>query len=63
MRVCVSFVEQKSSPSSPANATGGIVAVKGDSDEKYEKAAPAHGDVMFYNYVERIQENPGQILR
>lgn len=58
------FSEQKANPNSPCNlVTGGIVAMKGDSDEKYEKAVPVHGDLMFHNYLERIQENPGQILR
>lgn len=37
--------------------------MKSDSDEKYEKAMPVHGDLMFHKYLERIQENPGQILR
>ena len=31
--------------------------------ETYEKAAPAHGDVLFHNLLMKIQENPGQILR
>lgn len=58
------FTEQKANPSSPCNlVTGGIVSMKTDNDEKYEKAVPVHGDLMFHNYLERIQENPGQILR
>lgn len=57
-------IEQKANPSSPCNlVTGGIVSMKSDSDEKYEKAMPVHGDLMFHKYLERIQENPGQILR
>ncbi|XP_031631672.1 programmed cell death protein 2-like [Contarinia nasturtii] len=56
--------KQKANPSSPCNlVTGGIVSMKSDNDEKYEKAIPVHGDLMFHNYLERIQENPGQILR
>lgn len=31
--------------------------------EKYEKSIPKHGDEMFHNFVSRIQNNPGQILR
>lgn len=60
----ITISEQKASPNSPCNlVTGGIVAMKGDSDEKYEKSIPVHGDLMFHTYLERIQENPGQILR
>lgn len=60
----VTISEQKASPNSPCNpVTGGIVAMKSDTDEKYEKSIPVHGDLMFYNYLERIQKNPGQILR
>ncbi|XP_055325136.1 programmed cell death protein 2-like [Sitodiplosis mosellana] len=56
--------KQKANPSSPCNlVTGGIVSMKSDNDEKYEKTMPVHGDLMFHNYLERIQENPGQILR
>ncbi|KAK6626588.1 hypothetical protein RUM44_009062 [Polyplax serrata] len=31
--------------------------------EDYEKAIPAHGDKMFHHFLNRIQKNPGQILR
>lgn len=31
--------------------------------EKYEKSVPKHGDEMFYNFVDRIQMNPQQLLR
>lgn len=52
------------SPSGPGNvAAGGVIPMDGDGAEKYEKTAPVHGDVMFHMYLERIQENPGQILR
>lgn len=51
------------SPSSPGNLAAGGGAIGGESDEKYEKAVPMHGDLMFYNYLEQIQQNPGQILR
>lgn len=33
------------------------------SVEKYEKSIPKHGDEMFHNFVSRIHNNPGQILR
>lgn len=60
----LNFIEQKANPSSPSNVvTGCTVAMKSDNDEKYEKAIPVHGDLMFHNYMERIQQNPGQILR
>lgn len=32
-------------------------------EEKYEKSIPAHGDKMFYQFVTKIQANPGQIMR
>ncbi|KAG4067032.1 hypothetical protein HA402_000023 [Bradysia odoriphaga] len=50
----------KTSPSSPVNvASGG-----GDeSEEKYEKGIPKHGDLMFHNFLVTIQENAGQIIR
>lgn len=37
--------------------------MKSDSDEKYEKGIPVHGDLMFHLYLERIQKSPGHILR
>lgn len=58
------FSEVGRSPSSPGNlAAGGANPISGEADEKYEKPAPIHGDLMFYNYLEQIQENPGQIIR
>lgn len=42
---------------------------KGDSDiagvgvEHYEKTLPRHGDKLFYQFITRIQANPGHILR
>lgn len=36
---------------------------EGTGEEKYEKSLPAHGDKMFYQFVTKIQANPGQILR
>lgn len=61
MSVCA---ELNTSPSSPgaSGASAGAVG-GGDSEEKYEKGIPIHGDVMFHNFVTTIQENPGQILR
>ncbi|XP_014600105.1 PREDICTED: programmed cell death protein 2-like [Polistes canadensis] len=35
----------------------------GTDTEKYEKSIPLHGDEMFHNFVTRIQDNPGQLLR
>lgn len=35
----------------------------GQVAEKYEKSNPAHGDKMFHHFLNRIQMNPGQILR
>lgn len=35
----------------------------GTDTEKYEKSIPLHGDEMFHNFVSRIQNNPGQLLR
>lgn len=62
--IFLTFSEVGRSPSSPGNlAAGGANPMSGESDEKYEKATPIHGDVMFYNYLERIQENPGQVIR
>lgn len=61
-RSMISEVEK--SPSSPGNlAAGGANPMHGESDEKYEKAVPIHGDVMFHNYLEQIQKNPGQVIR
>lgn len=31
--------------------------------ENYEEGIPKHGDEMFHNFIERIQMNPGQLLR
>lgn len=41
------------------------VAPDGDAatGEKYERGVPAHGDAMFHNFVTRVQQNPGQVLR
>lgn len=52
------------SPTSPGNlAVGGGGFNNGDTEEKYEKAIPAHGDLMFHNFLTKIQGNPGQVLR
>lgn len=58
----------KISPDSPGVASGGeIVGVGSGSgvgeQEQYEKEIPAHGDVIFHNFLVKIQGNPGQILR
>ncbi|XP_016979129.1 programmed cell death protein 2-like [Drosophila rhopaloa] len=35
----------------------------GEDHESYEKALPAHGDIVFHNFITTIQQNPGQVLR
>lgn len=47
---------------SPTGGSGSSNEGGGDG-EHYENAVPAHGDMMFYNFVETIQRNPGQIVR
>lgn len=59
----ISISDVTNSPSSPGNIVGGAAPSNADAEEKYEKTAPVHGDVMFHNYLERVQENPGQIIR
>lgn len=49
---------KKTSPEDPGGAAGGY-----DECETYERGIPLHGDVMFHQFVQRIQENPGHILR
>ncbi|XP_030559014.1 programmed cell death protein 2-like [Drosophila novamexicana] len=44
-----------------ASVAGGSEAC--EEQEAYEKALPAHGDVVFHNFITTIQQNPGQILR
>ncbi|KAI9581311.1 programmed cell death protein 2-like [Glossina fuscipes] len=44
------------------NDCGGVVRTPEDQ-ESYEKVLPAHGDVMFHNFLSILQQNPGQILR
>lgn len=46
------------SPDEPRGAVGGA-----DDIETYERGIPLHGDVVFHQFVQRIQQNPGQILR
>lgn len=46
---------------SPVDAASG--GIGGDEQEAYEKALPAHGDLVFHNFITTIQQNPGQILR
>lgn len=41
-------------------ADGGCV---GGDVEKYEQSIPAHGDLLFHQFLQRIQQTPGQILR
>lgn len=60
-----SISEVRTSPNSPGNGApaGGGFAKGGEVEEKYEKGIPVHGDIIFHNFLSRIQENPGQILR
>lgn len=58
----------RTSPDSPIGACaiggGGMnIVADGMDQEQYEKGTPAHGDVIFYDFLTRIQQNPGQILR
>ncbi|XP_004530085.1 programmed cell death protein 2-like isoform X2 [Ceratitis capitata] len=46
-----------------AGAIGGAIGAAGDDQEAYEKALPAHGDIIFHQFISTIQENPGQIIR
>ncbi|KAM7359729.1 programmed cell death 2 like trus [Cochliomyia hominivorax] len=58
--------ESAHSPSGSGNVGGGgIIAGAGtpEDQEGYEKALPAHGDLMFHHFLSTIQQNPGQILR
>ena len=58
-------ISVKTSPDSPmggAAAGGGAQPVPMEQ-ELYEKAIPIHGDLMFHNFMSKLQENPGQILR
>lgn len=67
VRLVFLYTELSTSPSSPVASSGCGDAGGGgggvESEEKYEKGIPMHGDVMFHNFVSTIQENPGQILR
>ncbi|XP_058448009.1 programmed cell death protein 2-like [Malaya genurostris] len=56
--------EVKTSPDSPVGhgaAGGGYV--NPIEQELYEKGIPMHGDLMFHNFMTKVHENPGQILR
>ncbi|XP_065371503.1 programmed cell death protein 2-like [Calliphora vicina] len=58
--------ESAHSPNSAMSASGsGGVGGAGtpEDQEAYEKALPAHGDLMFHNFLSTIQQNPGQVLR
>lgn len=57
---------QDENPSrSPVDASSDVAGGKDacNEQETYEKALPAHGDVVFHNFITTIQQNPGQILR
>lgn len=57
--ICIILLGVNKTPDSPNGKEFGGVA----DTESYEKAAPAHGDVLFHTFLMKIQENPGQILR
>ncbi|XP_020814149.1 programmed cell death protein 2-like [Drosophila serrata] len=48
---------------SPTALAAGSAVEVGDEHEAYEKALPAHGDILFHNFITTIQQNPGQVLR
>uniref|UniRef100_A0A336MIW4 CSON002202 protein n=1 Tax=Culicoides sonorensis TaxID=179676 RepID=A0A336MIW4_CULSO len=49
----------RTSPDDPNVGAGNNM----DEGEIYERGIPVHGDLMFHNFLSRIQENPGQMLR
>lgn len=56
--------EVKTSPDSPMGhgaAGGGQPSPM--EQELYEKGVPIHGDLMFHDFMTKLQENPGQVLR
>ncbi|KAI8117511.1 hypothetical protein FF38_11058 [Lucilia cuprina] len=59
--------ESAHSPNSGVAAGGssgvGGVGTPAEDQEGYEKALPAHGDLMFHHFLSTIQQNPGQVLR
>lgn len=60
------YKKKDESAHSPSGSSGGGIGVGGgtpEDQEGYEKALPAHGDLMFYHFLSTIQQNPGQILR
>lgn len=59
--------ESVHSPNSGVSASGsgggGGAGTPQEDQEGYEKALPAHGDLMFHHFLSTIQQNPGQVLR
>lgn len=49
---------KKTSPEEPGGAVGGF-----DENEGYERGVPLHGDLMFHHFLQRVQQNPGHIIR
>ncbi|XP_030370260.1 programmed cell death protein 2-like [Scaptodrosophila lebanonensis] len=47
----------------PSGSAVGAASEPVEEQESYEKTFPAHGDVMFHNFITTIQRNPGQVLR
>uniref|UniRef100_A0A1B6CVA3 Programmed cell death protein 2 C-terminal domain-containing protein n=1 Tax=Clastoptera arizonana TaxID=38151 RepID=A0A1B6CVA3_9HEMI len=56
-------VDEESNAVPVCNQIDEAVCQSSESGEKYERTMPAHGDKMFHNFVSKIQNNPGQILR
>ncbi|KAH8417687.1 hypothetical protein KR222_004424 [Zaprionus bogoriensis] len=63
------YQEYKLQDENPARSPVGAASGAGGGhdagleQEAYEKALPAHGDVVFHNFITTIQQNPGQLLR
>lgn len=54
----------RTSPNDDPNLAAACIGVANmDDSEQYERGIPLHGDLIFHNFVTRIQENPGQIIR
>ncbi|XP_055384872.1 programmed cell death protein 2-like [Condylostylus longicornis] len=59
----ISFSESPSFNVNVCDSAKDACASGGFENESYEKAIPAHGDIMFHNFMSTIQENSGQIIR
>lgn len=62
------LLQEYNKNSNSNTTTSASEETQGDKDcnwtvENYEEEIPAHGDILFHNFLKRIQMNPGQILR